>query len=245
MVNFTSFLGSLLARLLRRPVVLDPDIPIGLLISQALGLATGFVRGLVLARSRLILEPGARITDSGRFKRGGGLTRIGAHSRVECVSRQGICVGRNFKLGAFSRMVASGTLSDLGKGITVGDNVGISEYAYIGGAGGVRIGSDTIVGQYFSIHSENHVFRDPDKLIREQGATRVGIEVGPDCWIGAKVTLLDGVTLGRGCVVAAGSVVNQSFPDHAIIGGVPARLLRMRNTSAGSAAPPFAENSHD
>ncbi|MBB5723914.1 acetyltransferase-like isoleucine patch superfamily enzyme [Loktanella ponticola] len=142
-------------------------------------------------------------------------------------------------------MVASGTLSDLGQGITVGDNVGISEYAYIGGAGGVRIGSDTIVGQYFSTHSENHVFSDPDNLIREQGVTRTGIEVGPDCWIGAKVTLLDGVTLGRGCVVAAGSVVNQSFPDYAIIAGVPARLLRMRDMSAASAEPTLPEDSND
>ena len=96
----------------------------------------------------------------------------------------------------------------------------------------MSIGSDTIVGQYFSVHSENHVFSDPETLIRDQGVSRQGIEIGSDCWIGAKVTILDGVSLGRGCVVAAGSVVNQNFPDHSIIGGVPARLLRMREVDS-------------
>jgi len=114
----------------------------------------------------------------------------------------------------------------------VGNNVGISEFAYIGGAGGVKIGSDTIVGQYFSTHPENHIFATTDRKIREQGVTRLGIEIGPNCWIGSKVTILDGVRLGRSCVVAAGSVVNSAFPDYAIIGGVPARLLRMRETPA-------------
>lgn len=71
---------------------------------------------------------------------------------------------------------------------------------------------------------------DPDVPIREQGVTRQGIDIGSDCWIGAKVTILDGVSLGRGCVIAAGSVVTRSFPEHAIIGGVPAKLLKMRGT---------------
>ncbi|MFD1195241.1 acyltransferase [Seohaeicola saemankumensis] len=225
-----TFLVSFLERVLKRPITLDPNIPLAVLVTRMLSLATGLARGLIVARRRLVLEPGARISDLANLRTGGGLVRIGAYSRIECTSREGIKVGRNFKLGAFSRMIASGTLSDLGRGITIGDNVGISEFAYIGGAGGVHIGSDTIVGQYFSIHPENHVFADSDRTIREQGVTRAGVEIGPDCWIGAKVTILDGVSLGRGCVVAAGSIVNSSFPDYAIIGGVPARLLRMRKT---------------
>jgi acetyltransferase-like isoleucine patch superfamily enzyme len=227
-MTLSSLPAWFLAHALGRRVTLDPNIPPGILIGKAMAVAIGLMRGLILTRRRLVLEPGARIGDPGRLRTSGGLIRIGTHSRIECTSREGISVGRNFKLGAFSRMIASGTLSDLGCGIVVGDNVGISEFAYIGGAGGMRIGSDTIIGQYFSAHPENHAFSDPNRTIREQGVTRKGIEVGPDCWIGAKVTILDGVTLGRGCVVAAGSVVNASFPDHAVLGGVPARLLRMR-----------------
>jgi acetyltransferase-like isoleucine patch superfamily enzyme len=159
---------------------------------------------------------------------GGGLVRLGDHCLIDCTSRGGIHLGRNFKLGAFSRVIASGTLSDLGKGIRIGDNVGIGEFAYIGGAGGVEIGHDTIVGQYFSVHPENHVFSDPEVPIRDQGVTRKGIKVGQGCWIGARVTLIDGVSIGNNCVIAAGSVVTKSFPDKTVIGGVPARLLYSR-----------------
>ena len=51
---------------------------------------------------------------------------------------------------------------------------------------------------------------------------------GSNCWIGSKVTFLDGVKIGQGCVVAAGSVVTKSFPDFSVIGGVPAKMLKER-----------------
>tara|TARA_R110002049_G_scaffold177184_1_gene344268 strand:+ start:381 stop:1121 length:741 start_codon:yes stop_codon:yes gene_type:complete len=235
----------ILERVLGRPVTLDRELPTAVVIGYLISAVVGFIRGFVLTGRPLVLESGARITNPRWFHAGGGLVRIGAHSQIGCASHSGISVGRNFKLGAFSRMIASGTLSDLGQGITVGDNVGISEFAYIGGAGGLRIGSDVIVGQYFSTHPENHIFSDTEVLIREQGVTREGIEIGSDCWIGAKVTVLDGVSLGRGCVVAAGSVVNRSFPDYSIIGGVPARVLKMRERGTHSNSRNISESCYD
>lgn len=156
----------------------------------------------------------------------GGLVRLEENCVVDCLSKEGVRLGLNFKLGAQSRLIASGSLTDLGIGITVGDNVGIGEFAYIGGAGGTKIGSDTIIGQYFSAHPENHVFADLNLVIREQGVTRVGIEICDGCWIGAKVTITDGVTIGPRSIIAAGSVVTSSFPGDSLIGGVPARLIR-------------------
>lgn len=245
-MNFIStLLIKVLERVLGRRVALDRDVPLTVLIGQILTVANGLIRGLLLTRHILVLEKGARVSNPRRLRTGGGLVRIGAHSRIECTSRDGINVGRNFKLGAFSRIIASGTLSDLGQGVTVGDNVGISEFAYIGGAGGVHIGSDVIVGQYFSTHPENHVFDDPDVPIREQGVSREGIRIGSDCWIGAKVTILDGVTLGHGCVIAAGSVVNRSFPDYSIIGGVPARILKTRTNPMSSTSKNTGNGTND
>lgn len=91
-------------------------------------------------------------------------------------------------------------------GIRIGKNVGIGEFSHIGGAGGVSIGDDTIIGSYFSVHPEEHIYADPQRLIREQGVTHKGIEIGSGCWIGAKVTILDGAKIGNGCVVAAGAL---------------------------------------
>ena len=78
------------------------------------------------------------------------------------------------------------------------------------------------------MHSENHVFSDADKTIREQGVSHKGIKIGSNCWIGAKVTILDGAVVGDGCVIAAGAVVRGTFPENCVIGGVPARILKFR-----------------
>lgn len=228
-MNFRSFYLLALARVLDRTFSLDPDVPLGTLMQMSLSVATGLVRGAMLARRRIVLSRGARVRTPGKLRTSGGLVRIEENCLIDCLSREGISVGRNFKLGAYSRMIASGSIADLGKGITIGDNVGIGEFAYIGGAGGVVIGADCIIGQYLSMHPENHIFSDPNRLIRDQGVTRQGIEIGAGCWIGAKVTILDGAVIGKGSVIAAGSVVTKSFPGRSLIGGVPARLLRTLN----------------
>lgn len=219
----------MISLLLHRPFDLDEGVPIGTLCNRSLSVGFGLVRGLLITRRRIVLGRGARIMSVSLLKTAGGLVRINEFCHIDCLSRDGISVGRNFKLGAYSRMIASGSIADLGKGITIGDNVGIGEFAYIGGAGGVVIGADCVIGQYLSVHPENHVFSDPDRLIRDQDVTRQGIKIGPGCWIGAKVTILDGAVIGKGSVIAAGSVVTQSFPDQSVIGGVPARLIKSRS----------------
>jgi acetyltransferase-like isoleucine patch superfamily enzyme len=100
----------------------------------------------------------------------------------------------------------------------------------LGGAGGLEIGDECIIGQYLSCHPENHVSGDLEVAIRHQGVTRKGIKIGPNCWIGSKVTILDGVEIGKGCIIAAGAVVTKSFPSNSVIGGVPAKLLKSRES---------------
>ena len=139
-----------------------------------------------------------------------------------------LSIGDKTSIWAYSRIVISTSFNNLGDKIRIGNNVGIGEFAYLGGAGGLEIGDECIVGQYFSCHPENHIFIDLQQSIRSQGVTRKGIKIGKNCWIGAKVTILDGVEIGNNCVIAAGAVVNKSMPSNAIIGGVPAKLLKSR-----------------
>lgn len=141
-----------------------------------------------------------------------------------------IRIGNNSGIGAFSRVIISNTFNDMGEFIHIGDNVGIGEYAYLGGAGGLEIGDDCIVGQYLSCHPENHNCSSDTELIRHQGTERQGIRIGKNCWIGSKVTILDGVSIGDNCVIAAGAVVTKSMPANTIIGGVPAKVIKNRSS---------------
>jgi len=134
--------------------------------------------------------------------------------------------GNNVRIGAFSRIITSTSFNKIGYTISIGHNVGIGEFAYLGGGGGLEIGNDCIIGQYFSCHPENHNFQNTEQLIRLQGVTRKGIKIGNNCWIGAKVTILDGVTIGDNCVIAAGAVVTKSMPANTVIGGVPAKAIK-------------------
>ena len=108
----------------------------------------------------------------------------------------------------------------------MGNNSAIGDFTHFGASGGIEIGNDVIMGSYISFHSENHNFEDSTKLIREQGVTSKGIVIGNNVWVGAKVTFLDGAKVGNNSVVAAGALVNDSFPDNVVIGGIPARVIK-------------------
>jgi len=158
----------------------------------------------------------------------GKFLRLGNNVYISALGKQGVVFGDNVSIGAYSRIVISTTLNYLGEKIVFGNNVGIGEFAYLGGAGGLEIGDECIVGQYLSCHPENHNSEDLNISIRHQGVSRKGIKIGKNCWIGSKVTVLDGVEIGDGCIIAAGAVVTKSFPKNSIIGGVPAKIIKNR-----------------
>ena len=137
-----------------------------------------------------------------------------------------LVLGDNVNIGAYSRLVISQTFHEVGSHIHIGNRVGLGDFAHLGGAGGLEIGDDCIIGAYLSCHPENHTYDDPAIPIRLQGVSRQGIKVGRNCWIGAKVTLLDGVTIGDNCIIGAGAVVTRSMPANSIIAGVPAKVIK-------------------
>lgn len=164
----------------------------------------------------------------------GKFLKLGDYVELNALSINGLILGNNVSIGSFSRVIVSTTLNQLGDKIQLGNNVGIGEFAYLGGAGGLEIGNDCIVGQYFSCHPENHCTNELNTLIRFQGVARKGIKIGNDCWIGAKVTILDGVNIGNKTIIAAGSVVTKSFPDNVIIAGIPAKIMKHRDELVNS-----------
>lgn len=209
----------------KRDLVLDDAITNAYIFTLCRRQLFSFIRGLIKFKKLVSIGPSATLTCITNIKCASGVT-LGSHLTMDALGGEGIHIGSGSSIGSFSLIKVSGTLTDLGEGIHIGTNVGIGEFAHLGGAGGVEIGDDSIIGAYFSVHPENHNFHDKEQLIRLQGVTRQGIKVGQNCWIGAKVTLLDGSVIGNGCVVAAGAVVRGVFPDNVVIGGVPARILK-------------------
>jgi acetyltransferase-like isoleucine patch superfamily enzyme len=147
------------------------------------------------------------------------------HVIIDALSREGVRLGNNVSIGAFTIIEATGILKQLGKGFQIGDNSNLGDYCYVGAGGGVTIGNNVLIGQRVSFHSENHNFERTDQLIKAQGTSQEGIVVEDDCWIGSGVIVLDGVTIHRGAVIAAGSVVNKDVPPYTVVGGVPAKVL--------------------
>lgn len=226
-MNTHSALRALASRLKGRQVELDERVGTGTILSLALDKLFCLIRGVVFSRRVLFVGKGTRISGTALLRVGRGV-EIGRYSEIDCLGRKGLHIGSGSSIGAYSVVRISGSLSDIGEGICIGENVGIGDFAHIGGAGGVLIGDDTIVGAYMSIHPENHSFDSVELPIRLQGVTRRGIRIGRNCWIGAKATFLDGSAIGNGCIVGAGAVVRGSFGDNQILAGVPARVIGER-----------------
>ncbi len=116
--------------------------------------------------------------------------------------------------------------------IHIDDGVVTGAYSAIYSLSGnvVRIGRDAAIGPYACIGNTSYKFDRLDAPIAYQEKDlKGGAVIGPDSWIGERASVLDGVTVGKGAIVAAGAVVTQDVPDYAIVGGVPAKLIRMRS----------------
>ncbi|MGB3641105.1 MAG: DapH/DapD/GlmU-related protein [Rivularia sp. (in: cyanobacteria)] len=112
--------------------------------------------------------------------------------------------------------------------IIIDENAYIGPYVIITGTGDITIGKNCLIAPHCGIFANNHIFADPTRLIEEQGVTREGIVIEDDCWLGHNVTVLDGVNIGKGSIIGAGSVVNKSIPPFSIAVGTPARIIRNR-----------------
>lgn len=106
---------------------------------------------------------------------------------------------------------------DIGEGLKMGHNSSIGPYGYIGCSGKVTIGNNVMFGPKCSLFAENHVFEDTDNTIKSQGVQQKGIVIEDDCWIGSGVTILDGVHVGKGCVIAAGAMITKDISAGSII----------------------------
>jgi acetyltransferase-like isoleucine patch superfamily enzyme len=148
---------------------------------------------------------------------------------LNCLARQQIVLGERVSIGKFAIIrPTNGYGGETGEGLRVGDHSNIGPYCYIGCSGFIEIGRNVMISPRVSIYAENHVFDQTDIPMKEQGVKRQFVKIEDDCWIAANSIILAGVTIGRGSVIAAGSVVTKDIPPYSIAAGVPAQIIKQR-----------------
>lgn len=148
---------------------------------------------------------------------------VGCHMR----DRRNIAVGNNTNLGIFTQLYASGKGNE---SILIGDNVTLNYNVMVNAdsGGSITIGNHCIIGPNVVLRTSNHEYSNRHIPIREQGHRPGTIVLKDDVWIGANVSVIGNVVIGRGAIVGAGSVVNKDVGDFTIVAGVPARKIRDR-----------------
>lgn len=230
MQNTYKYTNWLISKIKGTEYSLDKRIPLSYLLNLLLHKGICLIWGFFVFKKseRAFLHVSSQIKCVNMIKYDSNLN-IDKNCQIDALSRDGIIFGRNVSIGKNTTIECTGSLKSLGKGLIIGDNVGLGTNGFWGCAGGVEIGSDTIFGNFVSIHSENHNFKSLDIPIRLQGVNRKGIKIGNNCWIGAKATILDGAIIEDGCIIAAGAlVISGRYKSNGIYGGVPAKLIKYR-----------------
>jgi acetyltransferase-like isoleucine patch superfamily enzyme len=117
--------------------------------------------------------------------------------------------------------------------VTIGKKCIIGRGSHIIGHWSIELGDEIQTGPYVYITDQNHSYEDPDQPVGWQPPTVAAVRIGSGSWLGANVVILPGTVLGRNTTVAAGAVVRGEFPDHVVLGGVPAKVLRHYSAERG------------
>ncbi len=157
--------------------------------------------------------------------------RFGMWTRVV---REVVCRGLFKKAGRHIN-VEKGAYFGLGSEIEIGDHSGIGVDCCLWGP--VKIGKYVMMGPEVMIITRNHHFERTDVPMQQQGYWPAKpVIIGDDVWIGCRVTIMPGVTIGKGAIIAAGAVVTKDVAEYAIVGGVPAKLIRYRKPQVSQPA---------
>lgn len=148
----------------------------------------------------------------------------GCHSKIYCSVRMDTPPYRKFSLGRHSVIESYCCINNAVGDVIIGDHTRIGIHNTI--IGPVTIGNHVNLAQGITVTALNHNFEDTSKKIDEQGVSTKPVVIGDDVWIGANAVILPGVTIGHHAVVAAGAVVTSDVPDHVVVGGVPAKIIK-------------------
>lgn len=152
------------------------------------------------------------------FLDGGGSKRI--------IIGKNTTIGRHSVLGVWKQY---GNQSFAPK-LQIGDDCHLGEFNHISTIDSVVIGNGLLTGRFVIISDNNHGEFNKENVnvppIKRELSSKGGIVIGDNVWIGDKCTILSGVSIGNGCIIAANSVVTQNVPSYTVVAGVPAKIIK-------------------
>lgn len=151
----------------------------------------------------------------------------GKGARVRPRTRMDVVPWNKFALGTESTIEDFSAINNGVGDVFIGDRtkIGLSNTII----GPVTIGNDIRLAQNITVSGLNHDYQDVSMPIHEQGVSTSPITIQDGSWLGANVVVVAGVTIGKHCVVAAGSVVTKDIPDYSVAVGNPARVIKQYN----------------
>jgi acetyltransferase-like isoleucine patch superfamily enzyme len=152
---------------------------------------------------------------------------------VEIEARPGY--GR-LEIGAFVHIGDGNSLRCHEGSMRIGDKVVMGRHNTLNCYLDVEVGAATLLADWVYVTDFDHRTEDVHLPIKDQGIVKSPVRIGPDTWVGVKVSVLRGSRVGRGCVLGAHAVVRGDIPDHAIAVGAPARVVRDRMADYEAAA---------
>lgn len=144
---------------------------------------------------------------------------------------RGIFIGSRCIIYPRNRLVLGDMGANPKANMTIGDHVLINAGGYLSGEGSLTIGDYVLIGPNVCILSAGHKYEDTTRPIQAQGLTYGAITIERDVWIGGGSVVLQGVFLGEGAVIGAGSLVCEDVPRRAVVVGNPARIIKYRGQS--------------
>src|ERR1700710_2857945 len=166
------------------------------------------------------------LTASGRRWRTDGFLFLGRGLELEIAAKGRVDFGRFVWIGDKTKIRCHEGSVEIGAKTVLGQECTISAY------GRVRIGEQCVIADRAMFIDFDHGVVEVERPIRKQGIYTREVEVGNNVWIGYGACILRGVRVGDNSIVGTNSVVTKDVPANAVVGGIPARILRMRGAPA-------------
>lgn len=147
--------------------------------------------------------------------------KLGGNNDFFQSTKHAISIRDRVRLGKGTRIH-----SGFGGKIHIGENVLLDDYCYVSDQKSIKIGNNVTIAAFCYITDFNHRFGEKDKSVLEQGYDRKPVVIEDSVWLGTHVIILPGVTIGKGAVIGAGSVVTKDVSPYTVNVGNPATVVK-------------------